>query len=225
MNRLRACIVFFAFAVIAARAEQTNMPAPTSATSNAAPSGVTSNVARGTITRAQAEQNFVRLWTDAIARNAHPPFREIGGKVYDFSAAIEWAKCAGAAESWNVWMKSGSWSPSPVTEQDRKERENVTLYQAGVKKWSGYVVRGQVASVIPDGVIITVGQTEVLLKHHPDQSSLAVNASVDVLAMPVGRFSYTTASGSQVIVKEYDFGTRPTGNQGQQIVPLPPLSE
>ena len=225
MNRLRVCIVFFAFAVIAARAEETNMPAPASATSNAAPSGVTSNVAPGTITSAQAEQNFVRLWTDAIARNAPPPFREIRGKVYDFSAAIEWAKCAGAAESWNVWMKSGSWSPSPVTEQNRKEKQLAALYQAGVKKWSGYVVRGQVISVIPDGVIITVGQTEVLLKHHPDQSSLVGNASVDVLAMPVGRFSYTTTSGSTAIVKAYDFGTQPASNQGQQIVPLPPLSE
>ena len=94
-----------------------------------------------------------------------------------------------------------------------------------MKKWSGYVVRGQVVSVIPDGVIITVGQTDVLLKHHPDQSLLAVNAFVDVLAMPVGRFSYTTAFGSQVIVKEYDFGTPPAWHQGQPIVPLPPLSE
>lgn len=51
MNRLRVCILFFVFAVIAARAEQTNTPAPpASATSIAAPSGVTSNALPATIT-------------------------------------------------------------------------------------------------------------------------------------------------------------------------------
>ncbi len=51
MNRLRACIVFFAFTVaVAARAEETNTPAPARATSNAAPSGVTSNALPASIT-------------------------------------------------------------------------------------------------------------------------------------------------------------------------------
>ena len=50
MNRLRICSLFFAFAVIAARAEETNTPSTASATSNAAPSGVTSNALPASIT-------------------------------------------------------------------------------------------------------------------------------------------------------------------------------
>ena len=49
MNRLRICSLFFAFAVIAARAEETNTPSTASATSNTAPSGVTSNAAPSSI--------------------------------------------------------------------------------------------------------------------------------------------------------------------------------
>ncbi len=50
MNRVRVCLLFFAFAVIAARAEETNAPAAVSATTNAAPSGVTSNALPVSIT-------------------------------------------------------------------------------------------------------------------------------------------------------------------------------
>lgn len=61
MDRLRVCIVFFAFAVIAARAEETNTPAPASAASNAAPSGVSSNIASGSITTSYAELDYKKL--------------------------------------------------------------------------------------------------------------------------------------------------------------------
>jgi len=50
MNPLRVCILILVFAVIAARAEETNTPTTAGATSNAVPSGVTSNVAPSTIT-------------------------------------------------------------------------------------------------------------------------------------------------------------------------------
>jgi hypothetical protein len=49
MNRLRICSLFFAFAVIAARAEETNAPAPAGVTS-APSSGVTSNALPVSIT-------------------------------------------------------------------------------------------------------------------------------------------------------------------------------
>lgn len=50
MNRLHVCIVFFIFAVIAARAEQTNTLTTDGATSNAAPGGITTNATPGAIT-------------------------------------------------------------------------------------------------------------------------------------------------------------------------------
>ena len=50
MDRLRICFVLFAFAVIAARAEETNMPTTAGAAGNAAPSGVTSNTLPASIT-------------------------------------------------------------------------------------------------------------------------------------------------------------------------------
>jgi biopolymer transport protein ExbD len=45
MNRLLVCLLLFMFAVMAARAEETNTPTPTRAsdTSNAVPTSVTSN--------------------------------------------------------------------------------------------------------------------------------------------------------------------------------------
>jgi hypothetical protein len=51
MNRLRVCLLLFAFTVaVAARAEQTNAPSTASVTSNAAPSGATSNALPTSIT-------------------------------------------------------------------------------------------------------------------------------------------------------------------------------
>jgi len=51
MNRVRVCLLLFAFTVVvAARAEETNTPSTASATSNAALTGVTGNVAPSTIT-------------------------------------------------------------------------------------------------------------------------------------------------------------------------------
>lgn len=50
MNRLHACSLFVAFAVTAARAEQTNTPATTRAPTNAAPVAVATNALPATIT-------------------------------------------------------------------------------------------------------------------------------------------------------------------------------
>jgi hypothetical protein len=50
MNRLRVCLLFFAFTAIAARAEQANAPAPVTVTSNAGLTSVTSNALPTSIT-------------------------------------------------------------------------------------------------------------------------------------------------------------------------------
>lgn len=183
---------------------------------------------------AQGQESFRRSWTEALAKKTHPLYRAVEGKVYDFSAVIEWQKLAGAAEDQRIrneqFMRYANQFgnravplPKP-SDADLKNSRDATLYREGEPKWSGYQVRGDVVSVLPDGVIVrNPGGKVWLLKNHPDQTKLVDNAQVDVLAMPVGKFTYKTTTGARATVEAYDFGAMPTWRKGQQIVPVPPL--
>lgn len=202
--------------------------------------------------KAQGQESFRRSWTDALAKKLPTRYREIKGKVYDFSAVIEWQKLAGAANSAQISREQvthyynrmsdrfgGRSFPSttPKTapidraeqeraEQERRVFEHAKIYDEGEPKWSGYQVRGDVVSVLPDGVIVrNPGGKVWFLKNHPDQSKLVDDTQVDVLAMPVGQFTYTKTSGAKATVEAYDFGTMPTWREGQQIVPVPSLAK
>jgi hypothetical protein len=75
MNRLRVCIVLFAFAVIAARAEETNTPAPAGVTSNAMAAATMRQRAHdyvtGVITNGETELQARQAY-EATIRAAYP---------------------------------------------------------------------------------------------------------------------------------------------------------
>jgi len=61
----------------------------------------------------------------------------------------------------------------------------------------------QVTQVIPDGLLISMGDHEILLRGYPDAGSVADGDVVRFRALPDGVFQYTTALGTQATIHAY----------------------
>jgi hypothetical protein len=173
---------------------------------------------------AAAEQERAK-WIELVTNGEQPQIRVISGKSYDFSQALAWFKEDNEFEKtkpafvpyndrtrpWYYALAMEEWNAK--TQKHRQESP----------KWSVYVVRGKVLSVLPEGLLVDAGRT-VFLRNYPKQSTAVDNDDVNALAMPAGQFSYTTVAGATATVLAYDFGVPQSNLSYQSPVPLPPLA-
>lgn len=180
---------------------------------------------------ADALEQERRKWTEGLAKGEQPEVRLINGKAYDFSPAFEWFKeDQYLVKTWAPFRGAASELESvgaSFSKRDHKIEDRLAREQAHAKtspQWRGYVVRGEVISVMREGLLVDAGAGRTFfVRHHPNQSKMVDGNKVDVLAMPVGTYSYTTVVGTAATVPAYDFGLSPAGLPNQQAVALPPL--
>jgi hypothetical protein len=73
--------------------------------------------------------------------------------------------------------------------------------------YSTWVVHGKVLQVTDDGLLVKRGSLTVHLRNYRNQSSVIDGSEVICAAAVVGRYQYTTVSGSKSTVVDYDCGT------------------
>jgi hypothetical protein len=167
-------------------------------------------------TRAELKAKFDSSIANWGKKYPHVPvIREINGKIYDFTAVIEFVK--------NQPENPASKKRSPFD----------------------CTVSGAVISVLKDGILVKQGagleryveswarvgvtpadipkhyQKVLFLKNHPSQATLVDGDRVGVMALPVGSFTYTTAAGAKATVRAYDFGTKAVWKEDVEVIPVP----
>jgi hypothetical protein len=174
--------------------------------------------ARRETERAQAAQRDAgqRQWADMLAKKEHPRYREINGKLYDFSPAIAFAnQKPPVVFVGGDYMRSIGGNLPPGVAQSQQA---AAAYQREMAKWGRYLIRGKVIQVLQDGLLVDCDSRIVFVKNYPLQSSVVDGDSVDFVAMPVGSYSYANTAGARTTVRAFDFGTVPSTTSGALLV-------
>ena len=74
------------------------------------------------------------------------------------------------------------------------------------KKYSGYVIMGEVLSVTENGILLNRYEAPVFLRNYPSQQSMVDGYSLKCVAFISGRYQYTAVSGAAKTVIAYDYG-------------------
>jgi hypothetical protein len=175
---------------------------------------------------AAADELERRGWIEGLAKGEQPRIRVVNGKFYDFSSAFTWFTEENEFEKTKPAF-------APYNDRTRPYYYGLVMQEWLAKsqkhreespKWRGYLVKGDVLSILPEGLLVDTGTDRtVFLRNHPMQSTLVDGDQVNVLAMPAGRYSYPTAGGTTATVPDYDFGVPPAGLPYQRAITLPAL--
>jgi hypothetical protein len=231
MNRLRICFVFFAFVVVAARADETNTPAPTGATTIAAPNRVTSNEVPSTITVNGQTYHDIRV--QRITASTVTIFHSTGVATisleklppdlqqefhYDPKAAAAEIKAEAAAQSVarqararterakRQLVEAGGvvFDIGPLDQALHAAANAEDPIQSSLAAFRKYFIEGKVSQVLTNGLIVATRIGDVFLTRSEHQETAFEGSDIDEMAFPIDRYTYTTVSGASRTIPHYE---------------------
>ncbi|MHC1762906.1 MAG: tetratricopeptide repeat protein [Verrucomicrobiia bacterium] len=142
-------------------------------------------------------------WTSNAAEKMGPlDYREVGGVVYEVSQVQRLRTTEALASRYGINRQTSAARVLP--------------------NWE--FINGRVIQVLPNGLLLSGGNSPVLLRNHPSQSVITEADRVSVAAMRIGRYTYRNAFGASATIPEYDFG-KPVDPPGRGVSQLKRMAE
>jgi hypothetical protein len=139
-----------------------------------------------------------------IVKPSHIPYRLINNTVCDFRPIIQWEnEFRTLTENRPSLQTDGTPMESDVKDWDKRWHD----MQEQSAKWAPYLVDGIVIGSSSDGVLVSNGSEQKLVKNYPRQAQTHVGDWIGCLAKPIGPLQVKNEGGKQITYRVVDHGT------------------